>query len=152
MTGVRRGVARLFCIHWLTSGRVLFVSLLLLSTSMPAAMPETIVLIKPSIVAVGTFQKTRSSAFLFRGTGFVVGDGTIVATNAHVLPEQVSAQHREVLVIMSGEGRQRQVHHVEIVAIDARHDLALLRSACCLFAQSASDVVQQATRPVLYTV
>ncbi len=38
------------------------------------------------VVAVGTFQATRVPQFRFAGTGFVVGDGTLVATNAHVLP------------------------------------------------------------------
>jgi EpsI family protein len=42
--------------------------------------------VKLSIDAVGTFQATRAPQFRFAGTGFVIGDGTIVATNAHVLP------------------------------------------------------------------
>ena len=34
--------------------------------------------VKPSIVAIGTFQQLRSPQFAFRGTGFVVGDGSLV--------------------------------------------------------------------------
>ena len=50
-----------------------------------AGLPETIEQIKASVVAVGTYQKTRSPPFVFRGTAFVVGDGTLIGTNAHVL-------------------------------------------------------------------
>ena len=48
--------------------------------------------IKPSIVAVGTYQRTRSPAFQFRGTGVVVGDGRLIVTNAHVLPDTVATR------------------------------------------------------------
>jgi serine protease Do len=40
--------------------------------------------IKPTIVVVGTLMRSRAPAFELKGTGFVVGDGTLVATNAHV--------------------------------------------------------------------
>ena len=52
-----------------------------------AALPDLIEQIKPSIVVIGTYSKTRSPAFVMRGTGFAVGNGTLVATNAHVVPE-----------------------------------------------------------------
>jgi len=47
--------------------------------------------VKDAVVAVGTYQRMRSPQFNFRGTGFAVGDGTLVATNAHVLPENLAA-------------------------------------------------------------
>ena len=43
----------------------------------------TIERVKGSIVAVGTYERMRSPPFQFRGTGFAVGDGTLIATNAH---------------------------------------------------------------------
>ena len=49
--------------------------------------------IKPSIVAVGTYQRTRSPAFQFRGTGFVIGEGSLIATNAHVLPDRIASEN-----------------------------------------------------------
>ncbi|MEJ7668051.1 MAG: serine protease [Casimicrobiaceae bacterium] len=94
-----------------------------------AGMPETIERVKPSIVAVGTFQKTRSPAFAFRGTGFAVGDGTLIATNAHVLPEALQTEGLEsIMVMIAGvEGSGPQPREAKTVAIDRQHDLALLR-------------------------
>ena len=51
-----------------------------------AQAPPTIDQVKPSVVAIGTFQTTRVPQFRFLGTGFAVGDGTLAATNAHVIP------------------------------------------------------------------
>lgn len=94
-----------------------------------AGMPETIERVKPSIVAVGTFQRTRNPAFAFRGTGFAVGDGFLVATNAHVLPDTLLSEQREALAVtVAGSGgSEAQVREVTTVAIDREHDLALLR-------------------------
>lgn len=92
-----------------------------------AALPEQIARVKPSVVAVGTHQPARSPQFSFRGTGFVVGDGTLVATNAHVLPESVDSAQREVVAILAGADRESQVREAKIVAIDREHDLALLK-------------------------
>ena len=52
----------------------------------------TIERIKPSIVAVGTFEPTRNPQFSFAGTGFAVGDGSLIATNAHVLPKVLDSE------------------------------------------------------------
>jgi len=93
-----------------------------------AAMPETIERIKPSIVAVGSYQKTRSPAFAYRGTGFVVADGTLIATNAHVLPENLNVENREALtVVVFGQGGEPQLREAKAVGVDKTHDLALLR-------------------------
>jgi serine protease Do len=94
-------------------------------------LPETIERVKPSIVAVGTFQKTRSPAFAFRGTGFVVGDGTLIVTNAHVLPETVQDERGEILIVLAagGNGQASQARDAKVIDIDKDHDLALLRVA-----------------------
>lgn len=86
--------------------------------------------VKPSIVAVGTFQRTRAPQFRFLGTGFAVADGTLVATNAHVLnPTLEAGADPELLVIViPGEttGGVR-VRKTQRVATDAEHDVALLK-------------------------
>jgi len=94
-----------------------------------ADSPPAIARIKPSVVAVGTFQKTRTPAFAFRGTGFVVGDGTFVATNAHVLPGVLDTERQEVTAVAlpSPNGGAAQVRAGRTVAIDAEHDLALIK-------------------------
>ena len=93
-----------------------------------AALPEIIDQIRPSVVAIGTYQKTRSPAFLMRGTGFAVGDGTLIATNAHVLPEVLDVAGNEQLVIQIplGKGAVQQ-RPAKTVEVDGSHDLAVLR-------------------------
>ncbi len=86
--------------------------------------------VKASVVAVGTYDKSRIPAFSFLGTGFAVGDGSLVATNAHVIPAVVDSERREVLAVAvagSGSGSSGQVRSARILAIDQDHDLALVR-------------------------
>lgn len=56
-----------------------------------ADLPSTVEKLKPSVVLVGTFDPLGSPRFVFRGTGFVVGTGNQVLTNAHVLPASNSS-------------------------------------------------------------
>ena len=98
-----------------------------LPSKVRAQLPETIEKIKPSIVAVGTYQKTRSPPFAFRGTGFAIADGTLVATNAHVLPEQISVQNREALVVLVWSAGKLQPREAKPSAVDTGHDIALLK-------------------------
>lgn len=91
---------------------------------------DTIERVKRSIVAVGTFQQLRSPQFAFRGTGFVVGDGSLIATNAHVLPPKLDSARKERLVIAlpATEGsNQGQARQARAIATDREYDLALLR-------------------------
>ena len=90
---------------------------------------DTIARVKRSVVAVGTFDRDRSPAFLFRGTGFAVGDGATIVTNAHVLPPSVDVEHKEVLAILlpSDGGETAKVREVRRASVDPGSDLALLR-------------------------
>lgn len=100
---------------------------LLVSLSVPAAgLPEIVSMIKPSIVGVGTSQVLRSPRDVFRGTGFVVGDGYHVVTNAHVLPDELDLRKKEKLVVFVGKGEKAQLREARQVAVDEVHDLALL--------------------------
>jgi S1-C subfamily serine protease len=91
------------------------------------SLPDTIDKVRPSIVAVGTFQPSGSPRQIFRGTGFVVGDGRYVVTNHHVLPDKLDTARREELSVYSGRGKRGKRHPAEIVAQDEKHDLAVLR-------------------------
>jgi serine protease Do len=102
--------------------------------SLPAARPafadalvQTIKTVKPSIVGVGTYQRTRSPPINFRGTGFVVGDGLSVVTNAHVLPDTVDQENRETLGVIIGAGTSVTFRLATVVAIDKENDLVHLR-------------------------
>ena len=93
-----------------------------------ADLVATVPRIKPSVVAVGTYQRTRSPAFQFRGTGFVVGNGLLVATNAHVLPERLDSDNMEALVIVvPGDGETGTVRPARVVASERSRDLAVVR-------------------------
>ena len=100
-----------------------------LTRSASAALPEQIERIKPSVVAVGTHQRTRSPQFAFRGTGFVVGDGTLIATNAHVVPDTIESDKLETIAILAsaGSGGEAQMREAKVAGLDREHDLALLR-------------------------
>ena len=107
---------------------VVFVSLLATGPAQ-AALADAIARVKPSIVAVGTVQKTRSPPFTFRATGFVVGDGLLIATAAHAVPETLQTEPPEtmgVLIDVPGSS-DPQGRVAQTVAVDRVHDVALLR-------------------------
>ena len=88
----------------------------------------TIERVKGSVVAVGTFERTRVPAFQFRATGFAVGDGSLVATNAHALPAILDSERREMLVVaIPVQDREPQVREAREVAVDTGTDLAVLK-------------------------
>jgi S1-C subfamily serine protease len=79
---------------------------------------------------VGTVQRLRSPQFQFLGTGFAVGDGTLVATNAHVIAKPLAAGGDPELLaiaIPSDNPQKAQVRVVQRAGTDAGRDLALLR-------------------------
>lgn len=107
---------------------------LLLALAAGAALPahadlaEVIARSKPSVLPVGTFNATDSPRFGFRGTGFVVGDGNLVATNFHVLPAGAEADSGPVMAVLAGRnGDMAQLRRARVVGTDRARDLALLR-------------------------
>ena len=101
------------------------------SSTAQADLPDIVQAIRPSVVAVGTWQNTRTPRFVFMGTGFVVGDGSLIATNAHVKSAQpLNTDQMEMLVIIvpgRDGGREAAPREVLRVASDELHDLALLK-------------------------
>lgn len=90
-------------------------------------LPRTIEKIKLSVVGVGTLEQTRRPPIAFRGTGFVVGDGLHIITNAHVIPPLLEVEKKETLGILVGQGEAARFREAKQIAIDADHDLALLK-------------------------
>lgn len=86
---------------------------------------------RPSVLPVGTFSATDSPRFGFRGTGFVVGDGTLVATNFHVLAPGADTSEPgagpQMMVMLGRSGEQSIGRRARVVATDRARDLALLR-------------------------
>src|SRR6202521_3477341 len=89
---------------------------------------NTIERVKGSVVAVGTYERTRAPAFQFRATGFAVGDGSLIATNAHALPGVLDSERRETLaVLVPVAGREPQRREARELAVDIGTDLAVLK-------------------------
>ena len=116
MNILRHGILLLF-IFWLAA----------ISRITLAGLPETVLEVKPSIVAIGTYMPTRNPRANFVGTGFVVGDGRHVITNSHVVPKLLESARKETLTVFTGSGKQATGRPAELVAKDDTHDLALLR-------------------------
>jgi len=95
-----------------------------------AQPPDTIARVKASVVAVGTVQRLRTPQFQFLGTGFAVGDGSLIATNAHVIAKPLATgDDPEMLAIaIPADNPQRgQIRVAQRAGTDVERDLALLR-------------------------
>jgi S1-C subfamily serine protease len=104
--------------------------LLLPGSFASAQMTATIDRVKPSIVAIGVFRQTDTPPFTFRGTGFAVSTGNVIATNAHVVPESMPPDGMSTLMIRTqGTSAAPQLRAARVLALDREHDLALLTIA-----------------------
>lgn len=93
-----------------------------------AGVVEVVDAAKPSVLAVGTANALKNPRFSFRGTGFVVGDGNHLITNAHVLPSAADADPADRLAVVLARPRDdRDMRAASLVATDPVHDLALLK-------------------------
>ncbi|WP_156373311.1 serine protease [Pseudorhodoferax sp. Leaf267] len=99
----------------------------LLASEARAQFIELIEKTKPSILIVGTYKATNSPRFALRGTGFVIGDGNLAITNAHVLPQPGEASDGSDLVVQVRRGSDLQMRAVTVLEIDRPRDLAVLR-------------------------
>ena len=114
--------------------RLWLVALLCLSVTAPgwsASLADVIDKIRPSIVGVGTAYPPRqpnrkSDAVTYRGTGFVVGNGRQVLTNAHVIPAELDTDHNQFIAVFAGRGAKARALSARVVRSDPEHDLALL--------------------------
>lgn len=107
--------------------KILFLLLLFLSKSWAEPLPVVIDQAKKSVVAVGTFSPKRSPKSVFLGTGFTILDGTVIVTNAHVLPKKIDNKSFEVISVFVRDKKQIRMYEVRIVAVDKVHDIAILK-------------------------
>jgi serine protease Do len=105
----------------------LLLGALLQSPASAAELVQTIAAVKPAVVAIATFQKTRSPAVVFFGTGFAVDDGLTIITNAHVVAKPVDADKLETLGILVGNDGHAEFRTAQLIGTDREHDLAKLR-------------------------
>lgn len=95
-----------------------------------SGLPETLEVVRRSVVPIGYFKATNNPRFGFRGTGFVVGTGLWVATNAHVLlPPSEEDPEAALVAVVQSPGREPELRRLQRIEVDPAHDLALLRVA-----------------------
>ena len=108
---------------------------------------------RPAVVAIGTLNPVENPRFGFRGSGFAIGDGTLVATGAHVIPESTEVEAVDRLaVLIPGDDRVGEPRKARVVVVDRTHDLALLKidgAALPALRIAADDNVQQGQAVVL---
>lgn len=93
-----------------------------------AGLPDTIERLKPSVLLIGSYKTTDSPRFQLRGTGFIVGDGQFVVTNAHVLPADLTSSEAPALVVQVRQANgEWQMRPARVLGTNAPRDLALLR-------------------------
>ncbi|MGI9217536.1 MAG: S1C family serine protease [Hydrogenophaga sp.] len=99
-----------------------------MSGAQAAGLADTVLKVKAAIVLVGTYKPTDNPRFQLRGTGFVVGTGQRVVTNAHVLPELTGLSDEPTLVVQvrGPDGQWQRRNAVRELRDDPR-DLAILR-------------------------
>lgn len=89
------------------------------------AARDVMVRVRPAIVQIeGFFGANTSQAF--HGTGFAVAPGGIFATNYHVVADRVMYPDKYRLEYRTPDGKTGKV---DVLAIDVRHDLAIVRAA-----------------------
>ncbi|MEW5788397.1 MAG: serine protease [Pseudomonadota bacterium] len=101
-----------------------------LSGFCPAARADIVELlprIKSSVVGVGSQHPLRNPRARLTGTGFVVGDGRHVITNAHVPPNDMEEDKGEHLAVFLRGPTGVDTRRAEKVAADPDHDLLLLK-------------------------
>ena len=91
-----------------------------------ASLPDVLERIKPSVVAVGTFMPTRNPRAVFLGTGFAIGDGRKIITNAHVISKELDVAHLERFAVFYRQGQTEHMELADLGKTDEQHDLALL--------------------------
>jgi S1-C subfamily serine protease len=105
--------------------------LLMVTSGVSAGLPDLIDKIKPSVVGVGTAYPPRQpnvkgDRVVYLATGFVVGDGYHIITNAHVTSLKLDSDHNQSLAVFSGRGVNATAHPAQVVRKDEEHDLVLL--------------------------
>ncbi len=88
---------------------------------------DVVAKVKPSVVGIGIHTPTSRPQNILQGTGFVIGDGHYVVTNAHVLPTELDESLLQKIAVFIGSGKQAKIRQAEIIIISELYDLAVLK-------------------------
>ena len=114
----RNGVNRARCL-------ALIALLGLSARALAAPLPELLAALRPGVVGIASYDPLGAPRTVLGGTGFAVGDGRTIVTNAHVVHASAGeAQGR--LVVLVGRGEQATIRPARLLREDRFHDLALL--------------------------
>ena len=69
---------------------------------------------------------TRNPSAVFLGTGFAVGNGRLVVTNAHVTNKSLDSAHLEQYAVFYRLDHKEHMILADLTVTDEEHDLALL--------------------------
>ena len=119
-----------FFLHNLSAKWILLgVAVLFLSENSYAeqSLADTIIKITPAIVAIGTYMPKRNPRSVFLATGFAIGDGSLIVTNAHAIPETIDHEHLEQVAVFYRKDNADKAIIATEVALDKEHDLAILK-------------------------
>lgn len=101
--------------------------LVMLSNATKAEFVDIVEKIKPSVVGIGIHTPTSRPQNILNGTGFVIGNGQYVVTNAHVLPKELDEKLLQKMAVFVGSGKEAIVRQAEIVVTSSEYDLAILK-------------------------
>jgi len=104
-----------------------FILLAVAKPGFAISLVDIIEVTKKSVVAVGTYMPKRSPKGVFLGTGFAIGRGQLVVTNAHVLPKNTDSKSIETVAVFYRQDKRVRMINTKTVAIDKEHDIAILK-------------------------
>lgn len=115
----------------LALGMAALIAVVMAPSAFASELPALLEKIRPGVVGVGTTYpprqpNVRGERFAYLGTGFVVGNGRQIITNAHVAGVVLDTDNHQTLAVFSGHGAQAIAHPAREVRRDEEHDLALL--------------------------
>ncbi|MGS2721916.1 S1 family peptidase [Paraglaciecola aestuariivivens] len=105
-------------------------SAILLTLAQPVfahSVTDVVARVKPSVVGIGLYDALAAQSHQLRGTGFVFGDGSLIATNHHVIAQRLDPQKVQYHIVFAGIGRTPNIFRAKILASDPSHDLAILK-------------------------
>jgi S1-C subfamily serine protease len=99
----------------------------LFSSTAYSGLVETVRLVKPSVVGIGVYTPTGRPKNNLYGSGFVIGDGSYVVTNNHVIDKELDDSLLQKLAVFTGKGAAAKVRVATLIATDEEHDIAILK-------------------------
>ena len=106
---------------------LLMCTIVFYSAAACGSLVDTISMVKPSVVGIGIYTPTGQPKNRLYGSGFVIGNGTYIVTNHHVIDHELDANLLQQLAVFTGKGATAKVINAKLIASDNEHDIAILK-------------------------